>query len=62
LSKDALRQKQLTNDLKLDTKCILLGTGWIDEETRKEFMHYPKVFFIDSTHGTNTESYPLRGK
>jgi hypothetical protein len=59
LSEDALRQKHLINDLKLDTKHILLGAAWIDEEAWQEFMHYPEVLFIDSTHGTNNESHPL---
>jgi hypothetical protein len=43
LLEDALRQRKLIKDLQLDTKHILLGAAWVDEETWREFMRYPEV-------------------
>jgi hypothetical protein len=39
---------------------MLLGAAvWLDEEIWREFMHYPEILCIKSTHETNNESCPL---
>ena len=38
---------------------ILLGAAWVDDANYQQFLRFPEVLFIDSTHKTNNEARPL---
>ena len=38
---------------------VLLGAAWVDDASYQQFLRYPEVLFIDSTHKTNNEARPL---
>ena len=42
-----------------DDQDVVLSLVWSMPETRRAFRAYPEVLFIDGTHKTNNEKYPL---
>jgi hypothetical protein len=42
-----------------DDQDVVLSLVWSMPETRRAFQAYPEVLFIDGTHKTNNEKYPL---
>ena len=53
--------RSIQEDCHIDTVSnrILLGAGWVDKEAHSQFLRFPEVLFIDSTHKTNNEARPL---
>ena len=53
--------RSIQEDYHIDTVSnrILLGAGWVDKEAHSQFLRFPEVLFIDSTHKTNNEARPL---
>ena len=48
------------NDFEVtDDQDIVLSMVWATPEMRQDFRAYPEVLFIDGTHKTNNEKYPL---
>ena len=54
-----IRQVRKLHMMRMDNRKVLLGAAWVDEDSRRQFLRFPEVLFIDSTHKTNNEGRPL---
>jgi hypothetical protein len=59
LTRDCLHHHRILKQLNLNTEKILLGAAWMTDTDWRNFMRFPEVIFIDTTHQKNSDGRPL---